>query len=273
MRTPHMTVSMVATATWTTLVHVQGESGQLGGVGVSSASNYHELRVTIDGVVLAQDVLAGANSGAADGNIGLGVALPFDDELTVEVRDPAASVLARYWAAYHTDNSRPVAAVREVETVDGREHVYVRRTYSSDDSDDRGYAVVSLLGPRHLARVVLDADVVRPDESIEGSVVLLEIPLDDEDGAGDEPEPDGGPYRPVTGTIDGAPGRVQATLRGLPVPLLRAFADPESSYRFGLGPIVDDEHPWSRYRQRPLWLRVHADVPGYAGCPADVALV
>lgn len=83
-----------------TLVHVAG-SGVLTAIGIADAQNYHYFKISIDGQrrPLVDSYLC-ATVGPRTNN-GMSVIVPFDSELTVEVRDDGTlSPSTCYWAAW-----------------------------------------------------------------------------------------------------------------------------------------------------------------------------
>lgn len=174
MATPYIAVDCANSTVWRDLVRVKGSSGTLTGLGVSGGPCYHRVRVTIDGVVLAEDALAGTNSSAHASN-GIGVGLPFEDDMVVEMCDDAvASAVARFWAAYVTDQSQEIARHTYVIDVDGRAFRYERVNYLRDDRAGE-YTVATSIGPALVAEVRLAHDVIVPAEWEQGDAAEFEL--------------------------------------------------------------------------------------------------
>lgn len=198
MPTPHVAVAAADSTTWKTLVQVQGASGTLTGLGVAAGPYYHHVRVTLDGRHIAEDVLAGTGSSAQASN-GIGVHLPFADEMVVAVRDSSRpSAGARYWVAYVTDDAQLLARDQRVVDVGGRQVLYEAALWRTDEG--MRFEIVTALGPALLARVRLDDDtlVSRPIER-EGVAVELrgEVRLEATDAEPVTPEAIAVDVRPV----------------------------------------------------------------------------
>jgi hypothetical protein len=156
--TPHITTGPANSLTWKTLEHVKGDGGTLTGLGVAGGTDYHAMRVSIDGKTLANQFLAGTG-GSNHVNNGIGVSLPFASDMKVEIKDaPVVSPITTFWVAYVTDNSEPIGESTRIETEDGMEYRYRTVLYAKDSGET--YEIETLLGPRFFARIELDWDVV-----------------------------------------------------------------------------------------------------------------
>jgi hypothetical protein len=154
------------------LVHVQGIAGELTGLGIAGGMAYHRFRLTLDGHTLADDYLVGRNTAGASGNAGMGLSLPFESELKVEVYDElTASAITRFWAAFLTSHARtePEESIA-VRRIAGKEYRIKRTSFSRPDAPP--YTVDELLGAAHLSRVRLDSDTYFRGELLRGSLDL-----------------------------------------------------------------------------------------------------
>lgn len=98
--TPHVKTGYANSNVYVLFLTVTGINGLLTGVGVCGGNSRHYVRITIDGQHLVDDFLCASSSGYA--NNGLGVSLPFDNDLQIEVKDDAPSVMTRFWVTYVT---------------------------------------------------------------------------------------------------------------------------------------------------------------------------
>jgi hypothetical protein len=156
--TPHIASAPANSLRWITLVRLSGDGGTLTGLGVAGGPDYHHLRVALDGTTVVDEFLAG--TGAANHvNNGIGVALPFSSDLKVDIRDePTPSPITTFWVAYVTDNSEPISESTRIETLEGVEYRYRTEHYAKRPGGT--YEVDTLIGPRFLARVEIDRDVI-----------------------------------------------------------------------------------------------------------------
>jgi hypothetical protein len=160
MPTPHIAIATADSLAWISLVRHKGDGGTLTALGVAGGPDYHHFDVKLDGVAIVVDEFLAGTGTSAHVNNGLGVALPFSSELTVDIRDdPSPSPITKFWVAYVTDHSKPVEQSTYTEYVDDKEYRYRVLTYRRDGEST--YTSVNLIGPRMIARMRLDEDTVR----------------------------------------------------------------------------------------------------------------
>ncbi len=176
MTTGHVHVLQPSNINYVRMVDITGVDGTLTAIGVASGKNYHYFRITIDGSVVADDLLTGSNATVAAANNGLGVALPFDHSLLVEVRDaPSPSALTKYWAAWVTSHTETIGEGElRVEEFAGQPFL-VRHVDYGEDGHVR-YSVETTEQPLLWSRVDLETDFYAPDESIDGTVTVWQGP-------------------------------------------------------------------------------------------------
>ena len=109
MTTGHVHVLQPSNINYVRMVDITGVDGTLTAIGVASGKNYHYFRITIDGNVVADDLLTGSNATVAAANTASASRFLFDHSLLVEVRDaPSPSALTKYWAAWVTSHTETI---------------------------------------------------------------------------------------------------------------------------------------------------------------------
>jgi hypothetical protein len=136
-------------------------SGVLNGIAIAGGIGYHYVRVTLDGVQLADDALSGIVGGPAHGNTGITVGLDFARELLIEVRNTLPSPQTVFWFSYTVSLEMAGTETRQRRAVEGVEHVYRDTPLTS-----------VLLGPARSSYVSLENDTILPGEGVSGEIEL-----------------------------------------------------------------------------------------------------
>jgi hypothetical protein len=105
MTTPHIHTDYANSSSYRPLVKISGKSGVLTGLGIAGGASYHYFRVLMDRKVVVDEFLC-ASLSQNFGNNGIGVNLPFEEELTIEIRDSTPSPLPRFWCSYVISGSK-----------------------------------------------------------------------------------------------------------------------------------------------------------------------
>jgi hypothetical protein len=179
MATAHIETATANSTTWVNLVKQPKGGGEVGGVltglGIASAAEYHFFRVTIDGNLIVDQFLAGSNATTVSANNGLGLYLPFDKSIVVDICDlPHRSSLTVYWATYLTYNTDPLGEP-EIYTTDVEGQTFVRKI-TRYGTEEQSYAIDSLVGPALWSQVNLSTDCFIGDEPVTGAVILWREP-------------------------------------------------------------------------------------------------
>jgi hypothetical protein len=254
MATPHVQIAAANNQTYVTLVNVQGIDGELTGLGVAGGSGYHSFRLTLDGIVVADDFVVGNNTGGASANGGITLCLPFSQTLQVEIRDsPRRSAITRFWAAYVTSHTNPVDGP-ERRRVRLEEQEYAFETTRYRGLGDSLYTVEALIGPTRWSTVHLYSDTVLRGEEVQGVLELRDI---------DE----GYVYAESANLVVRAAGRTRPLY-------VHELGSVQGEMRFGIS-VVDLPERQGSVRELPrgVNLEVAADLPGFANIPASFVVL
>lgn len=223
-------------------------AGTLNGIAVAGGIGYHYVRVTLDGVQLADDALSGIVGGPAHGNVGIAVGLDFAEELLIEVRNAQPSPQTVFWFAYTVTDDPSGAGRRESREVEGVEHVFRETPLTT-----------VLLGPARSSSVRLASDTILPGEGVSGEVELR--------------SDDGTPlYEAVVPLVLRAAGRTRTLLRVAALEGVEGrtlFSLPE-----GLTDLIWGGRSWEGVARTafPAWgllpLELVVDLDGYANYPS-----
>jgi hypothetical protein len=150
MATAHIETATANSTTWVNLVRPLKDDEEVGGVltglDIASAAEYHYFRVTIDGNPIVHQLLAGSSATTVSANNGLGLYLPFDKSIAVDIRDlPHPSSLTVYWATYLTYNTDTLGQP-EIYFTDVEGQTFVRKI-TRYGTKEQSYAIDSLVGP------------------------------------------------------------------------------------------------------------------------------
>jgi hypothetical protein len=167
MTTPYIYTDYANTSSYRVLVNIKGVSGILTGLGVTGGDYYHYFRVKIDGRIVVNEFLCGTMSELE--NNGLGINLPFNNELIVEIRNHKPSTLPRFWCSFYTHHSRKVNENYVIEQIDGVDYVYKVEEF---EYEGKRYTIKSSYGNAKISRVVLEKDTYFAGESIKGNIEL-----------------------------------------------------------------------------------------------------
>jgi|GEM_PF-2513909 len=167
MTTPYINTDYANTSSYKVLVNISGVSGILTGLGVAGGDYYHYFRVNIDGRNVVNEFLCGTMSDL--GNNGLGINLPFNNELIVEIRDHKPSTLPRFWCSFYTHHSRKVYETYVIEKIKDVDCVYKVEEF---EYEGRRYTIKSSYGNAKISRVVLEKDTYFAGGSIKGNIEL-----------------------------------------------------------------------------------------------------
>jgi len=99
----------------------------------------------------------------------LGVNLPFEKELIVEIRDSVPSPLPRFWVSFTTSHSKKVK--EEIKVVKINEMTYVYKTEVLE-WNKKQYTIEKLLGNERISEVFLENDTYFPEEVARGIIRL-----------------------------------------------------------------------------------------------------
>lgn len=180
MTTVHVRTATANSTTFISLVKapaISGEevSGVLTALGIASGAEYHRFRVIIDGMQVVDEFMVGSNATVVSANNGLGVYLPFEKSLVVDIRDdPNAGPLTMYWATYFTHSTEPLGEPEIYQhEVEGQTFVRERVRYGIEE---QSYTIDSLVGPAYWSQVNLTTDYFLRNEPVTGSVKLWSEP-------------------------------------------------------------------------------------------------
>jgi hypothetical protein len=167
MTTPYIYTDYANTSSYRVLVNIRGVSGILTGLGIAGGDSYHYFRVKIDGNNVVDEFLCGTMSKLE--NNGLGINLPFNNELIVEIRDSKPSPLPRFWCSFYTHHSTKVKEEFTIELIEGVNYVYKVEYF---EYEGKRYTIKSSYGNAKISRVVLEKDTYFAGESIKGNIEL-----------------------------------------------------------------------------------------------------
>jgi hypothetical protein len=167
MAIPHIRTDYAYSRNYRTLVEVTDTGGVLTGLGVAGGVYYHYFRVWIDGRMVVDDFLCG--NIAQSGNNGLGVNLPFERELIVQIKDSDPTPLPRFWCSFITHGSKKIEETFEIREINGVRYVYKIERFKHME---KVYTIESSYGGEKVSKIILERDTYAPGESIKGVIKL-----------------------------------------------------------------------------------------------------
>lgn len=165
-----VTVAAANSTSYVVLRSVTGIGGVLKSLGVAGGTDYHFVRVTLDGKQLVDDYLSGTLSDPSHSNTCMSLDLGFEQSMLVEVRDAARSPATKYWCVDVPHGSRLVESSEETVEIGGDLLRYRNERFATDEGGE--YVSQRLLGPERTARVQLQRDVVLGRGVVAGVVRL-----------------------------------------------------------------------------------------------------
>jgi len=157
----HIVTGCPCSSTYKVLLSITGLSGALTGLGIARGYSYHYFKISIDGKPIVENYFCAGDSE----NNGMGVNLPFNRDLLIEVKDSIPSAMTQFWASCVLSGSK----IREekFEPLDG----YVYRM-TEFEIEKKIHTVKSLVGHERVSKVILDKDAISEGEEITGRVEL-----------------------------------------------------------------------------------------------------
>jgi hypothetical protein len=168
MTTPHIHTDYANSSIYRPLIKVAGKSGVLTGLGVAGGTSYHYFRIIIDGKIIVDEFLC-ASLPQNFGNNGLGVNLPFERELAVEIRDSIPSPLPRFWCSYIISGSKLVKETYDIRKIEEATYVYKVELL---EWEGKQYTIESSYGNEKISEVSLEKDVYSPGDRVKGVIKL-----------------------------------------------------------------------------------------------------
>lgn len=162
MAVPHIVTGCPCSSTYKPFLSIRQCSGVLTALGIARGYSYHYFKVTLDGKPIVEDYLCAGDYG----NNGIGVNLPFYNDLLVEVKDSIPSALTEFWVSYVLLGSE----LKETRYESREEYIYRIDVF---EVKEKTYRVESLERHERISRVALDQDVILPGEKISGKVRLV----------------------------------------------------------------------------------------------------
>lgn len=234
----HITTGYANSKSYLSLVNVSGAPGVLTAVGIAGADSYHYFRVSIDGNVVADEFLC-ASLGASYENNGLGVNLPFEKELGVEIRDDVPSVLPRFWCSFTISSSKKIGEQVGVEEREGVGYVYSLGRFTAKEKE---YTIRALQGNARTSEISLERDTYFKSQLVKGMVKLK----------------------------DWQNKPLRETKVGL---ILKLVGHTTVLERFAIGDVSGERTLEFKSPEFPGRLQLAADLAGYANFPATFTVI